>query len=318
MQRINPNDLPHPNTDKGEPRRVGVEIELGGLDEAKVADVVSNTLGGQINKTSGRRVVATPQLGEIEVYLDTRFRDRLENGPDNAKALAASVVPVEIVTPPILPKDIALLDDLVRDLRTAGASGTEDGPLLGFGVHFNPEVRAMQLDHILPVLTMFGLLEDHIRATDPIDLSRAVLPFVDPYPTSLVDALASTPPKTLDALIDTYLDHAPSRDHALDMTCILTLHDKDRMASKMDLTEVSARPTFHYRLPDFRPGDPDWSLTATWNRWVWVERLSDDADLLTKLRKAWVDHREDWFDTRSGWAKRTSQILENHTEKRAT
>ncbi len=317
MTHISPNVLPIPKTKDGTSRRVGVEIELGGLDEAKVATLIADTLGGDVTKKADARVVKTAELGEIEIYLDTRFRDRLENAPAKVKSLAASVVPVEIVTAPILPEQIAQLDVLVDALTAEGASDTKDGVFLGFGVHFNPEVRDVSLEAILPVLTIFALLEDYIRDADPIDLSRAVLPFVDPYPRPLVDALITTPPKTLEGLIDLYLEHAPSRDHALDMTCLFALYDEDRMAAQMDLTEISARPTFHYRLPDFRPSDPDWSLAAAWNRWVWIEQLSADSALIGALCKAWTDHRGGWFKTRRSWAEKSGQILANQQKKSA-
>ena len=38
--------LPQPLTDGGKPRRVGVEIELGGVSEAEVARLCAGALGG--------------------------------------------------------------------------------------------------------------------------------------------------------------------------------------------------------------------------------------------------------------------------------
>ena len=46
---------------------------------------------------------------------------------------------------------------------------------------------------------------------------------------------------------------------------------------------VKARPTFHYRLPDCRVNEPGWSVADAWNRWVYVESLAADTDLLAEL-----------------------------------
>src|SRR3546814_9457337 len=39
---------------------------------------------------------------------------------------------------------------------------------------------------------------------------------------------------------------------------------------------IKARPTFHYRLPNARLADPQWSIVREWNLWVRVERLAHD------------------------------------------
>ena len=93
-------------------------------------------------------------------------------------------------------------------------------------------------------------------------------------------------------LIDLYLERAGSRNHGLDMLCLFAHVDRDRVGAKMDLASVSARPTFHYRLPDCRIGDPNWSLALEWNRWVAIERLSEDHGFLAEIERAWQAHRD--------------------------
>ena len=45
---------------------------------------------------------------------------------------------------------------------------------------------------------------------------------------------------------------------------------------------MSARPTFHYRLPNCRVDEPDWRIAHEWNAWVTVEALAADEDALHK------------------------------------
>lgn len=309
--------LPHPLTEKGDPRLVGIEIELGGLKEDEVAAIIADTFSGTLKERDGKTNVETARLGDLQVYLDTRYRETLDDLGDLAKDIAGAVVPVEIVTQPLDPALIETLDTLVGRLRQHGAKGTEDGMVLGFGVHLNPQVRSTRLEHCLPVLTAFALLEDHMRETNPIDTSRRALPFVRAYPTGLIDALVMSPPDSFDALIDLYAQHAPSRNHALDMTCLLAEVDMARLSQRMDRTGIKPRPTFHYRLPDFRPSDPDWSLALEWNRWVQVEAISEDATLMTALQDGWRAHRDQVFVTRKGWSDKVATILADHQEGRA-
>jgi hypothetical protein len=302
--------LPRPRTAAGDVRRVGVEVELGGLDEKTVADAVRDVCGGTITDATRGRVVKSSAIGDVEVYLDSRFLNEAKDGIGaKMRELAGAVVPVEIVTAPLRPDQIGDLDSLMAHLRDLGATGTNAGVLLGFGVHFNPEVTGETLDDILPTLTAYALAEDALRAEARIDLSRRALPFVDPYPRALVDALARGGIRSVPALIDLYLKHAASRNYGLDMLALFTHLDRDRVAATMDLTPIGARPTYHLRLPDCRIDEPGWSLVLEWNRWVRVEQIAADPDLLAKLAKGWQDHRAHLTSLRGDWAETSGNLI---------
>ncbi len=308
-------DLPAPRTSAGELRHVGVEVELGGLSEDRVAQLVQAHLGGVLgDRTEQGYMVKGTSLGDIEVYLDSRYlayaSTQLEK---RVRAIAAAVVPVEIVTGPLLPAAISTLDDLLRMLRAAGATGTKAGIFLGFGVHFNPEVEGTGIGDILPVLTAFALYEDALRAEAHIDLARRALPFVAPYPRALVDALARGGIADMAGLIDLYLRHAPSRNHALDMLALFSHLDPVRVGRVMDLEPISARPTFHYRLPDCRIDEDDWSLALEWNRWILIERIAANPALLERLAVAWLEHRASFTTLRGDWARTSARIVEAAT-----
>jgi hypothetical protein len=270
-------------------------------------------LGGRIdNRPSQGRLVKDTSLQDIEVYLDSRYladaQTRLEK---HIREIAAVVVPVEIVTGPLKPAEISVMDDLLRKLRREGATGTNAGIFLGFGVHFNPEVTGTALSDVLPVLTAFALYEDALRADAGIDLSRRALPFVDPYPRSLLDALAQGDITDMSVLIDTYLKHAPSRNHALDMLALFTHLDSEKVGKIMDLEPISARPTYHYRLPDCRIDENDWFLALEWNRWVLIERIAADKALLDRLKAGWREHRASFTSLRGAWARTSRQMVQD-------
>ncbi|MHA6323833.1 amidoligase family protein [Roseivivax sp. CAU 1753] len=302
--------LPVPRNAQGEDRRVGVEIEFGALHEAQVSQIIADRLGGGVKPRGDRGyVVSDTSLGDIEVYLDTQYLTRAESDLEQRiHDIARHVVPVEIVTGPILPAQIETLDVLCDDLAQAGATGTTAGMFLGFGVHFNPEVTGDTLEAILPTLRAFAFLEDSIRDAAEIDLARRIMPYVGTYPRQLLDGLAE-PIDSRAALIDLYLAQAPSRNHGLDMTCLFAHLDEARVAAAMDMTLISARPTYHYRLPDCRIDEPDWSLALEWNRWVRIEEIAAQPDMIDALCAGWRAHRARFAATRGDWARRAAEIV---------
>lgn len=298
--------LSPPATAKGTPRRVGVEIEFGGLTEASAGKVVADTLGGAAReKTAHEVIVEGTAWGDVEVCLDTAWRDKAGTAlADLGLDLSRAVVPVEIVTPPLDASDMPALDALRGALRSAGAIGSRNGVLLGFGLHLNPEIAADTVAAILPVTRAFALLEDWLRNADPIDPSRRALPFVAPYPRAFVDRLAGEARDwSLDQFIAAYLADAPTRNHGLDMLPCLRHLDGTCVTAALgpDATSVSARPTFHYRLPDCRIDEAGWRLAYEWNRWAMVEALAADTDQLNRLADDWLGYRGQLTSIRPDW-----------------
>ena len=305
--------LPQPLNAKGAPRRVGVEIELGGLPEAEVARIVAEQLGGEaVQEDSHIWAVEESALGRVEVYLDIFLR-KAQQGRlrDLALDLGREVVPVEIVTEPLDMEGMAKLDDLRDALRAAGALGSGAGLVFGFGVHFNIEVASEDdADTVRPLLA-YALIEDWLRSAYPIDDSRRVLPFTDPYPTDFVRALiAAGPGAARDHVTGLYLELTPSRNRGLDMLPLLAHFDAPRVADAI-ADKTSARPTFHFRLPDCRIDEADWRLSTEWWRWVAVERVARDAALLRRLSDAWLDDHGLVTLLRQSWATRAGRILQS-------
>jgi hypothetical protein len=296
-----------------EARRTGVEIEFGGLREAEAAELARVLLGGRVERPGANEArLLGSRIGTLEVVLDTAYRDPGESALKSAVLeQARAVVPVEIVTEPLDRSALGLLERLLSMLAEAGATGTGDGALLGFGVHLNTEVPGEAREDIEPVLLAYALMEDWLREADPIDASRRLLPFVEPYPRPFVDALVEgLGGEGLAGLIDGYLAHNATRNRGLDLLPLFRHLDEARIVAALgDAGAVKPRPTWHYRLPDCRLGDPAWSLAYEWNRWVLVERLAANVELLDRLRALWREHRGALTTVRRDWREVVAEAI---------
>jgi Putative amidoligase enzyme len=305
--------LPTSHDREGNPRAVGVEIELGGLSEEEVAGIASNCLHGSVVKKGGSILeVKDTSLGDLEVYLDTAFKDHPNPAVKQAVEMGRSVIPIEIVTEPIPVSDLPLLDTLVEALRAAGAQGTEDHLLNGYGVHFNVSVISLTAEDIVPVVRAFALVEDWLRSSDPIDFSRRILPFVGKYPRSFLDSVAEEAADwSLADLVRVYLEKTPTRNRALDLLPLLRQIDEESVVRILgeDASAVKARPTYHYRLPDSRVGEPGWSIGKAWSTWCFVEQVAARQDLLDHLSVAWLEYKSALTTTPVDWIERVDASL---------
>lgn len=305
--------LPRPLTTDGQDRRVGVEIEFAGLTEAEVARLAMVGLGGRIAAEDAHAVtVENTAIGTIEIELDTALKawggNRLvDAGLDAARAL----VPVEIVTEPLDWPGLERLDAFRDTLREAGALGTHDGALLGFGVHFNITVTGVDDAFTARTILAFGLIEHWLRRAMPIDATRRVMPFVDTWPAAFVDTLAqSAPAPAMPAIRRAYARHCNSRNFALDLLPLFKLAEGRAFADRFPGQDnTKARPAFHYRLPDSRIDEADWSLAREWRRWHVVEALADEPALLTKLAHDYLDRDAPFFGEREAWADHVGDRL---------
>jgi len=306
--------LPRPQRADGQPRRIGVEIEFAGLNEAQAAGVAQKLWGGAIEQAAPHRLtLRNSRIGDVRVLLDTG----LARHGGSALAEAALewsriVVPVEIVMPP-LPSDLLPeTERLARALRAAGAEGTRAALAYGFGVHLNIEVPEETRAAIVPVVRAFALIEDWLRAVDPIDPARRMLPFVDPYPRGFVDLIATEGADwSLEDLAHAYLAITPTRNRGLDALPLLE-HLFPQMARLvLGAAAKGGRPAWHYRLPEARLGEPGWTIAYEWNRWCIVERVAADADLLESLATGWQVHRAALTTMRGDWAPVVEEKLQD-------
>lgn len=309
-----PAPLPEPRTSGGASRRVGIELEFGGLTALEAARTVAQVLGGRPHEQDRHHAgVEDSRFGDIAVELDTRWakpdflraiapelppdlpediRIRIEALPETAGGLIGDVLdlwlPIEVITPPIAHEAVCEMVPLCTALHDAGATGTRKSVFGGFGLHLNPEAAHLDAAYLKGVLAAYLLLSGHLREEVGISLVRSLGHFVDPFPDdyiALVTAEGYAP--DLAGLIGDYISANPTRNRELDMLPVFAHLDEARVRAALPDEKINARPAFHYRLPNCRLDEPGWSPLDEWDRWVMVERLAADAGLRAAAADAW-------------------------------
>jgi len=304
---------PLPKNDSGKIRRIGFEIEFAAEDCAEVAGRVRSLYGGELKKINPHFYeIRETRLGTFVVHLDTQIAHPESSGdPENKENdwwdifdielkekvcqfigdLSKVVVPYEVVTPPIPMDHLESLPSLIDELRKLGAQGTDESFFYAFGVHINPEVPSFAVESLRDHLRAFLLLSDWLHEEMGIDIARKASPYINSFPDSYcVKILSPEYNPDLTGFIDDYLLDNPTRNRELDMLPLLTHLDKNRVQNQVEDNLTSSRPTFHYRLPDCRLNDPDWSLAREWNYWVQVERLAANSSLLREMSLVYLEN----------------------------
>lgn len=295
---------------EGQMRRVGVELEISGLELDALAGCVAEFLGLRMEAT-GRyeRLLTGDAAGDWVVELDFDLLKKLGREPHMAGApvvdfgrtaedvlawAAELLVPLEIISPPLPLSRLHEVEALIVRLRAAGAKGTSDSIVNAFGMQFNPELPSFEPELITASLKAFLCLYDWLFERADIDLSRRVTSYVNPFPAGYVEkVIAADYRPGLATLIDDYLAYNPTRNRALDMLPLFMFLDEKRVRAKADDVLIKARPTFHYRLPDCDIHKPEWGLYVAWNDWVEVERLAADNQRLEACCAAYLEYLDD-------------------------
>jgi len=326
---------PLPENTRGEERRAGFEFEFGNLPIVETARALHKTLGGELDIVSPfEAILSDSALGRLKVERDAdalksvRYRKWLsglgiEFTPGslaheietNIDSASSGLIPCEVVTDPIPFRQLQKLDELVATMDQLGAEGTQESLVYAFGMHINPSLPDPSSESITRHIQAFLLLHTWIVASSGIDRTRRYLTrYIDPFPEEYVERVLDRNYKPdTEALIDDYMRDNPTRNRALDMLPILSHLDSGRVLDRLKPDErhlVKARPAFHYRLPDCKLNFPDWSVASAWNKWVYIERLAEDRDLLDELIAAWCDSNSRFtFAPNSRWNLRLTSLL---------
>lgn len=313
----------------GQERRIGVELEFTALDCEPAARVVQGLFGGRIVPRDKYRLDVTGSaVGDFVVELDSQFahpkpgtpkpdalglaelrRRMQEKLAEGVGDVASLWLPVEVISPPLPLSQLPAMDDLVSRLRAQGAEGTQAGLLYAFGMQLNPEVARQDVDYILAHLRAYLLLSEWLRRQIGIDIKRRVTPFVDPFPRAYALMVLNPAYRPdLGELIEDYIVANPTRNRELDLLPLWSELAPEQVARHLDNALIKARPTFHYRLPDSRIDQPDWSVMTEWRRWLQVERLAARPEDLARLSRAYIDHYSEVLPV--GWSDRVAEAIQ--------
>lgn len=287
-------------TADGRIRAVGVELEFIGIDLDECIDILQDRLGGDVDAISDYEAELTgDSAGPWRIERDQellkrlgRARDADDSSPDiidttleaALKLGSELIVPLEIVSPPLPVTRLHEFDELITVLRKAGATGTKESFVYAFGLHLNPELPDLECTTIRHYMQAFACLQEWLFKRCDIDAARQVTRYTAPWPTSYIKMLiASDYAPQMEQLIKDYFEENPTRNRALDMLPLFMHLDKATTGGLTDDPRIKSRPTFHYRLPNSKVGETDWSLLEEWEGWLQVEKLAADTDLLKKL-----------------------------------
>jgi hypothetical protein len=323
------------NDASGQPRRAGFEFEFGNLPIIDTARSLQAALGGTLDiKSPFEAVLQGSSVGRLKVERDmdilksVRYRRWLQTlgvdfGPGsighdietNIDSASRLLVPCEVITDPIPFDQLQHLDSLLQTLTRLGAEGTQDSLIYAFGLHINASIPDSSAASLRRYLQAFLLLYTWIIETSGIDLTRRYFTrFIDPFPQAYSElVLDNDYLPTINELMADYLEHNPTRNRALDMLPIFCGLDEARVQGAISSDErklVKGRPAFHYRLPDCRVNEPGWSAAGAWNKWVYVEQLAADNELLEELIGEWRACNSSFsFAPRAAWATRLTSLL---------
>lgn len=319
----------------GEERTVGYEFEFTGVEITKAAEMIRNLYGGEIKKISTYEYhVENTEFGRFKLELDAQLlRDKkyektlksigidlstfknIDSVEDKLKNLASSVVPFEIITPPMPLSKMNELYKLIDILREWKAKGTGSSVFYAFGLHLNPEIPDDSPESLLNHLRAYVLLDPWIRKDANINISRRITPYINEYKEDYLKLILNPAYRpTISEMIKDYFEFDNSRNRPLDLLPVFMHLAPDQTAGLLDETLTSGRPTYHYRLPNCSIEDPKWSLADEWNRWVLVEVFADDKKSLHQYSRAYVKMKKDtlvrfenkWIELMERWVSNVS------------
>lgn len=308
----------------GDWRKVGVELEFAGLTLEQTGRALSEALGGTFNQhTPAEGQLNHPQWGTFSVEFDWQFlknRARADANDEEKETdsqwllwlrdAASSLVPLEVICPPLPLSELVQVNHLIHTLHAHGAVGTGDAPHYAFGLHLNVEIPDQKPTTLLHYLQAFALVQHWLVKVNQVDLMRRISPYIRLYKETYVDhILQCSDDISLTQLIDDYLQMNASRNRALDMLPIFAHLAPQSLGKLADTPLIKPRPTFHYRLPNCQLENPHWDLAESWRSWLAVERLAHDHEARRELTTAYRAHQRPvlglnthaWEDTLTSW-----------------
>ena len=298
---------------EGAPRRVGLELEFAGIEPRDAADIIVSLYGGTVGKEHRYEYnIRDTELGEFRVELDARILQKMarqdmfeklgiqmdvdsirQSIEDVVDAMARSVVPLEIVMPPVAITDLERLEELRKLLQENKAEGTHASLVHAFGMHMNIESPNLEIPTILKYLRSFIIVYPWLLEKLNIDISRRISPFVDPFPDEYAARILDPGYEPdQEGFVEDYIDYNPTRNRPVDMMPILGMLNPGLIEPVMEGEKNLPRPTFHYRLPNSRIDDPEWSFITEWNYWLVVEKLAANDEMLRKLARLYLQRKK--------------------------
>ncbi len=302
----------------GKLRRAGFEIEFSGLTPVQSAAVIVELFGGETRiESEYEYLIKNTSLGDFQIYLDSKYllKRQKKSGSEFWEEILAFVseifVPYEIVTPPVPFDRLEQIEKLREFLKREGALGTRASLFYAFGLHINIEAPSLKAKDILNILRAFLVLYEWIKEQEEIDLTRKLSWFIEPFDKEyILKTLNPEYSPNIEEFIADYIYFNPTRNRSLDLLPLLC-HIEPETRSMIAQEKIRPRPAFHYRLPNCRIDEEEWSVAAEFNNWTLIEELAFEEEYLIQVSKEYLEFLNSplWFMT-SLWIQRCDSIVE--------
>lgn len=315
----------------GDQRKVGLEIEFSGIEIYKVAEIIQECYGGRLEEKNRYHFeILGTEIGDFRVELDARILRKMANEnifekvgvkldekilkkpiEDVVDKLAKTVVPLEVVMPPVEVRELHRLEDLRKKLQENKAEGTKVSLVHAFGLHMNIESPDLETSTLLRYLRSFLILYPWLLEELEIDITRRISTFIDHFPAKYVSKVLN-PSYNPDqkTLINDYIKFNATRNRPVDMMPIFGMLDNKLIEPVLGGQKNDPRPTFHYRLPNSRIENPAWSFEEEWNYWLIVEKLASNNEMLYKLCRLYLLRKKESFIAfQKEWAETVTILL---------
>jgi len=309
---------------EGDERKAGFEIEYTGLRPKETASIIVQLFGGEVEEIDEYEVrVKKSRYGTFNIYIDSVYlrstsQKYLFKEADLFKELIYSlsevVVPYEVVTPPFAFSALEEVERLRLELKKNGALGTSASIFYAFGMHINIQTYTYEAKELKDLLLAFVLMQEWIKETIQVDLTRKLSWFIEPFGREYIHLLCQKEYQPdLDRLIEDYILYNPTRNRALDMLPLFS-HLRPWVKEKLPDQKISPRPAFHYRLPNSRIDEDEWSVAKEFNVWTLVEKGALNKEALDELREDYLEFeaspywfiKELWIERVDEWVKELS------------
>ncbi|MDX1492143.1 MAG: amidoligase family protein [Pseudohongiellaceae bacterium] len=308
--------------DDGETRRVGFELEFSGVNLEQTLKALSDVYPCKLlSRTDAEAKVELGDIGQFNIEIDWAYlKDKAsEKGSKPTEEdwitllsqAATFLVPMEVVCPPIPVNKLDMLLPLVSSLKKAGAIGTDESLIAAYGVHINTEIPKLDAASLSAYIRAFCLLQWWLVDERGVNLARRLSPYIDLYPENYIKQVLSYSDASMEQIFSDYLQFNPTRNRALDLLPLLASIDETKVRSVVDDPRIKPRPAFHYRLPDCKIEQDNWSLSDAWDTWLVVETLASNEDDLITLGKEFLSSDRPILDvSRSQWVERIKQWID--------
>jgi len=316
------------NTEGGDERRVGIEIELSGLGYDSLVKLVARCLDAEPKLDSRYVTKLATDLGDFTIELDSDpikdldlADDRL---PDSIRELggqamevidaaAERIVPLEIISPPVPFSHGVRGEALMETRREEGALGSREAIYYAFGLQLNPELPDLQPSTLVRYFQAFAVLYDWLKSRHQLDISRKFTTYIEPWSSKYVDLLMKDDYNPDQAqLMRDYLDSNPTRNRALDLLPLFAHLDDELLSEYVVDPRIKSRPTLHYRLPDCDIDNPSWHFSSLWNDWVILEQIAGNASHLAELRALYRESgKSNLHNMTHSWLETTTEWLQS-------